>query len=527
MVTKKRTKPKIKKKALSKPNKFSFPTGFPFKTRIKVIGIGGGGGSIVSEIAKSLKKASFVIADTDVRALKKSSAVKRFYFGQDLTHGLGTGMNPELARTAAEKEKEKIAKIFKDQDITILIASLGGGVGSGATPIFADIARNSGSITLGIFTLPFKFEGGKKSKIANNSLQSLRDSLNASVAIANERIFKIIDEKTSITQAFSVVNKNLIESLESLIETIYNPGLINIDFADIQTILKGKGKSAFLNTYQAGGKNAAEEIIKNIFNNPLYNYNLVAEKILFNISGGNNLSMVDVEKISKSIASLNPKAKIIFGISRSSKCKNKIRATLLITGIPRLAFAEAKRARLALRAKRVDNGTKKEPSFASAPAPSFAKATTDKKATEGKGKKPSKKKKPGKLDEKSKVKKPAPASALAKATASKKATALPSEALKERRRAGKKATASKEKKEQKIEVKEKMVHQVKSARGGASLASPSRERSGPEEKQFNRVKKTKIRRNALEIKKAEEIEESKKLAQEKEWEIPAFLRRIK
>jgi len=476
MVTKKRAKKvKPKKKVLSKPNKFSFPSEFPLRTRIKVIGIGGGGGSIVSEIAKSLKKASFDIADTDIRALKKSSGVKRFYFGQDLTHGLGTGMNPELARGAAEKEKEKIAKIFKDQDIIILVASLGGGVGSGATPVFADIARNSGSITLGIFTLPFKFEGGKKSKIANNSLQSLRDSLNASITIANERIFKIIDEKTSITQAFSVVNKNLVESLESLIETIYNPGLINIDFADIRTILKGKGKLAFLNTYQSGGKNGAEEIIKNIFNNPLYNYNLNAEKILFNISGGSNLSMVNVEKISKSIANLNPRAKIIFGISKSSKCKNKIRATLLITGSPRFAQPRpsdsprgSKRARPASEAKRVGKTVRKEPSFTSA----SAKATTDKETTEGKRKKPSKKKKFKKLNKKSKVV----------------------------------TKPSVEKKKQKLKIFKKPVLQ------------------SADEKI---VKKVKIRRNALEIKKDEEIEESKKLAQEKEWEIPAFLRRIK
>ena len=205
---------------------------------------------------------------------------------------------------------------------------------------------------------------------------------------------------------------------------IYNTGLINIDFADIRTTLKGTGKLAFLNTYQAGGKNGADEIIKNIFNNPLYNYNLIAEKILFNISGGSNLSMVDVEKISRSIANVNPKAKIIFGISKNPKSKNKIKATLLVTGYSRFVKPA--------KAGEKEKGSKKE------------SKTTDK------------------TDKKKRKK------------------------------------SIKKEKTLKISKKPKTVE-----------------------------KKGKIRRNALEIKKDEEIEENKKLAQEKEWEIPAFLRRIK
>ena len=186
-----------------------------FKTRIKVIGIGGGGGSIVSEISRSLKKASFIVADTDIRAMKKKSGIKYFYFGQSQTHGLGTGMNPELAKEAAEKEKERISKLLEGQDIVILVASLGGGLGSGAAPIFAEISRNLNNVTLGIFTLPFRFEGKKKAKISQKALLNLKEHLNAVIPISNEKIFKIIDEKTSITEAFSLDKKNLIGSLES------------------------------------------------------------------------------------------------------------------------------------------------------------------------------------------------------------------------------------------------------------------------------------------------------------------------
>jgi cell division protein FtsZ len=181
--------------------------------------------------------------------------------------------------------------------------------------------------------MPFKFEGKNKYRVAQNALKSLRQCLNVSLVIPNERIFKVIDESTPITNAFSTVNKSLIGSLESLIDLIYNPGIINIDFADLRTILKGKGNSAFLNTIETSGKDKVEKICQNIFKNPLLQNNgFKAEKILFNIAGSENLSMFEIEKISSHIASANSKAKIIFGISKSNKLKNRIKTTILMTG---------------------------------------------------------------------------------------------------------------------------------------------------------------------------------------------------
>lgn len=432
----KRTKPKIvkktirHKKVIKKPVEFLSSVSSVFRPKIRVIGVGGGGGSIVSEIGRSLQKASFVIADTDIRAIKKKSGIKYFYFGEEVTHGLGTGMNPDLAREAAEREKERIVKLLEGQDIVIIVASLGGGLGSGAAPVFAELSKNLGNVTLGIFTLPFKFEGSKKTSISHNAIQNLRGYLNALITISNERIFKIVDEKTSITEAFSLVNKNLIESLESLIDLIYNPGLINIDFADVRTILKGRGMMAFLNTAEASGKNRAEEVMKNITSNPLFNSNVQAEKILFNISGGENLSMFEVDKISRSIAELNPKAKIIFGISKSQKSKSKIKTTLLITG------------------------------------PSFIPTVSEKKD-------------PVKI----------------------------------------------------IPVREKKVKNHKKIVKKRIINIPIIKTSSPiiVSASSNRpvAKKDMIRRNALEVKKVQEAEENKRLSQEAEWEIPAFLRRMR
>ena len=464
---------KIDKKPAEKSN-FVFSPEALFKAKIKVIGIGGGGGSIVSEIGKSLEKATFLIADTDIRALKKRNGIKHICFGENLTHGLGTGVNIELARQAAEESKEKFKDIFVGQDIVIFIASLGGGLGSGATQSFIDAAKEFGGITLGIFTLPFKFEGKNKSRIAQTALKSLRQSLNVSLVIPNEKIFKIIDANTPITEAFSMVNKNLIGSLESLIDLIYNPGIINIDFADLKTILRGKGNQAFLNTIEESGKERAEKICENIFLNPLLqNHTFAAENILFNIVGAENLSMFEVEKISRHISELNPKAKIIFGISKNPKLKSKIKTTILMTG-PGLGEASetAKVSEATVVAdpvKGADNGKKQE---------KVTKSPENLKLKNNKFKK-------NKSSKREKVFQNVIAPALE--------GAVPMA----------------------ITGLEKKINVI-----DASLALGSNKNLGS-------ARHGTIRRSGLEVKKAQDQEEKKKQEQEKEWEIPAFLRRVK
>src|SRR3989344_240116 len=459
----KRKKTKIRKSKRTKARrtvaqsapKETFSAKSFFKAKIKVIGIGGGGGSIVSEIGRSLHKASFVIADTDVRAFKKRRGIKYFLFGQELTHGLGTGLNTDLARRAAEAETESISRLFKDQDIVIFVACLGGGLGSGATQVFAQAAKNFDGIAFGIFTLPFKFEGKNKYKIAGKALRELRRSLNVSITIPNEKIFKIIDQNTAITDAFSMVNKNLIESLESLIDLIYSPGVINIDFADVRAILKGRGNLAFLNTAEASGKDLTDAIIKDILHNPLYqNNNFVAEKVLFNIAGGGALGMFEVDKISRVIAAQNPKAKIIFGISKDSKLKNKIKTTLLMTG-PGVGtqvkpVVEKIKKPVARQEKKVEKVTKIQKKVNKLKKPKKSKKTVEK--------------------------------------------AVPLENVL------------------------------------APIFNDAPEESGVRKLSIAQVsdnEKRAIRRSALDIKRDEEMEENKKSQQEKEWEITAFLRKVK
>lgn len=304
------------------------------KAKIRIIGIGGGGSSIINEIVSRIKKVDFLVANTDARALKGiSRKVKKLQFGQKLTSGLGTGMNVEIGEQAALEEKEKIKKIFEDQNLCIIISCLGGGTSSGATPVFAKIAKSLGCLTFGIFTLPFQFEGEKKMEIARQALEKISPYFNVFSVIPNERIFQIIDKNTPLQTALSAINKKLINNLEGLLEMVYLPGLINIDFADLRTVLSGYGKLVYLNTVEIAEIHK-EEAARKVISTSLYPYTLRgARGILYNIVGGKSLCLSDVSRISEIIAeSVNKNAKIIFGINQDAKYKDKIKITLLAAG---------------------------------------------------------------------------------------------------------------------------------------------------------------------------------------------------
>ena len=274
--------------------------------------------------------------------------VRAFQFGEDLTYGLGTGMNVDLGKRAAEKQREKIEKIFKGQDLSILIASLGGGVSSGASLVFAEAGQSQKNIALGIFILPFSFEGEKRMRLAKNTLKDLRESLSGTAALANEKIFKLCDKKTPLKRALSLLNQVLIDYLKDLIEMISTPGLINIDFADLRTILKGRGRVIYFGQGLGQGPNRVEEAIKEVFENPFFaeqNPQLESPKrVLFNICGGKDLGLKEVEEASRVISEINPKAKIIFGISQNSKYTRKFKITLLQVGESLQEVKEGKKA---------------------------------------------------------------------------------------------------------------------------------------------------------------------------------------
>jgi cell division protein FtsZ len=304
------------------------------RAKIRIIGIGGGGGSIISGIASRIKRADFVAANTDARALKiLDDRIKKFQFGVNQTKGLGTGMNVEVGESAAEEDKEKIQKIFEGQDLCIIISCLGGGTASGAAPIFAKIAKSAGCLTYGIFTLPFSFEGEKKTLIAQQALQKIKPYFNIFSVIPNEGIFQIIDKNTPLQDALAAINDRLVNNLEGLIERIFSVGLINIDFADLKTILAGYGKLSYLNTIEID-ESHKEDAARRVASTPLYPYTFKGSKgILYNIVGGKSLCLSDVHKISNIISeSVNKNAKIIFGINQNASNAETIKLTLLAVG---------------------------------------------------------------------------------------------------------------------------------------------------------------------------------------------------
>lgn len=342
-MVKKQSKPKKKtviKKSIKTISKPVTPVFEQLKNpKIKVIGIGGGGCSIVGEIAKifatkrlpSHGAPEFIVANVDYKALRVAPRqTKKFYFGQDITYGLGCGMNPELGEQAANQVKEKIKKELSKADLCIFISSLGGGTGSGATPIFVEIAESLNLINIGILTLPFKFEGGRRMGIAKDAIKKIKTGLNAVSIIPNQKIFEIIDTKTSLKDALSSMNRILAQNLEGLIDLVYSTGTINLDFADLKSVLKDKDRSAFLGSATAVGNNRAKRAVDQLTKNPLLDYKFeTAQKFLFNIAGSKNMKMKEVEEVCKAIFQFNPKAQIIFGITQKPEMKNKIRITLL------------------------------------------------------------------------------------------------------------------------------------------------------------------------------------------------------
>ncbi len=305
--------------------------------RIKVIGAGGSGKNATNHMVNSkVKGVDFIAINTDAQDLHRSLAKKKIHIGKNLTRGLGTGMNPEIGRRAAEETREEIQESIKGADMVFITCGLGGGTGSGVSPLVARIAKELGALTVAVVTKPFAFEGLQRSKIADAALEDLRKEVDAIIVIPNDRLLSIIDKTTTMKNAFSMCDEILRQAVEGISDLITTPGIINIDFADIRAVMENAG-SALMGIGSATGENRAIEAAKLAINSPLLDLSITGAKgVLFSIAGGEDLTMFEIQDAAKVITeSIDPQAKVIFGTIRDDKLKkNEIKITVIAAGFP-------------------------------------------------------------------------------------------------------------------------------------------------------------------------------------------------
>jgi len=284
-------------------------------TKIKVVGVGGSGGNAVSRMKKcKIEGVTLVAINADAQDLKKIRADLKIRIGKKLTRGLGTGMNPDIGRRAAEEQREEIKEVLKGSDMVFVTYGCGGGTGTGAGPVVAEIAKNLGALTVAVVTKPFSFEGQARSRVAENGLRRLKEKVDSLIVISNDKLLETLDPGTTILNAFWICDDVLREAVKGISDLIMLPGIVNVDFANIKTIMKNSGTALF-GIGRAFGEKRAEKAALQAINSPLLDINLRGAKgILFNVSGGKDISLSEIDEVAKVICQeISPKAKIIFG----------------------------------------------------------------------------------------------------------------------------------------------------------------------------------------------------------------------
>ncbi|OIP76315.1 MAG: cell division protein FtsZ [Parcubacteria group bacterium CG2_30_36_18] len=304
-------------------------------TKIKVIGVGGSGGNAVSRMKKcKIQGVELIAINSDAQDLKKIRADQKIRIGRKLTQGLGTGMNPEIGKRAAEEQREEIQEVLKDSDLVFVTCGEGGGTGSGASPIVAEISKNLGILTVAVVTKPFSFEGQTRMRIAEASIRKLKEKVDSLIVIENDKLLENLDPKTTLLNAFWICDDILRQAVQGISDLITLPGIINVDFANVKTILKDSGTALF-GIGRAKGAGRAENAIKMAISSPLLTISPKgARGILFNVSGGKDISLSEIEEIGEIITQeINPEAKVIFGAVQSEILKKgEIKVTVIITG---------------------------------------------------------------------------------------------------------------------------------------------------------------------------------------------------
>lgn len=302
--------------------------------KIKVVGVGGSGGNALSRMKRAkIKGVQLLAINTDFQDLRKTKADLRLQIGKKLTQGLGTGMDPEVGRQAALESKNEISQTLEGSDMVFITYGAGGGTGSGAGPVIAGIAKKLGALTVAIVTTPFSFEGAARKKVADLSLKKLRGKVDSLISISNDKLLLILDPGVSLLRAFWVCDDILRQAVQGISDLIMLPGIINVNFADIQGIIKNSGTALF-GIAKAKGEKRAEMAARLAINSPLLETSCQGAKgVLFNVSG-EDISLSEIDKVAKVITKeINPEAKVIFGAVQNEKLKKgQIKVTVIATG---------------------------------------------------------------------------------------------------------------------------------------------------------------------------------------------------
>lgn len=302
--------------------------------KIKVIGVGGSGGSAINRmITTKIRGVEFLVANTDIQALHISQASTKLHIGKTITKGLGAGMNPDMGRRAAEESQNEIRDALAGADMVFITCGLGGGTGTGAAPVVAELARDVGALTIAVVTKPFSFEGTQRKKIAEEGWNELSERVDAIITIANDKILQIVDKKTTFQEALFMADEILQQGVRGISELITVPGLVNVDFADVKAIMSNTG-SALMGIGSGTGDNRAVEAAKTAILSPLLDFSIEgARGILFTVSGGPDLGMLEINEAAKIItSSADPEAKVIFGAIIDENLGDELRITVVATG---------------------------------------------------------------------------------------------------------------------------------------------------------------------------------------------------
>ncbi len=305
--------------------------------RIRVIGVGGSGKNAINHmISSKMRGVEFVVINTDAQDLHQSQAKRKIHIGKNLTRGLGAGMNPDLGRRAAEETKEEIFDSVKNADMIFIACGMGGGTGTGAASVVARAAREAGSLTVGVVTKPFSFEGQQRMRLAEGGIDELKKEVDALIVIPNDRLLAVVDKNTTVKSAFAMCDDILRLAVEGISDLITTPGIINLDFADIRAIMENAG-SALMGVGIATGDKRAEEAARMAINSPLLEISVTGAKgVLFAVAGSDDLGMLEVQEAAKIITeSIDPNARVIFGATKDENLKKgELKVTVIATGFP-------------------------------------------------------------------------------------------------------------------------------------------------------------------------------------------------